>query len=144
MISQDIIVYYKINNYGERTFDFSKEAWRREVIRFSYWNHRKLKKSGQKKLSKQLFGKSVSKKTKQLIGEWGIAWSTLKVKKINKLAKNKYKVQVVIYEENEDGKMTKMATSVFNIKKASKAKYGYYVTKIKIKKYSIYGAKILN
>ena len=129
-----IYTFYQLDSGERKTFYFSKESDRRKMLKYSYWKHGELSFSKQKSLSKQLFGKSVTKKTKQLMGDWGLSWPVIKMTKIYKVSGSHYEVYAKMYEEYESGKKQNRATLKFNFKKSSKAKYGYYITSMTIKK----------
>lgn len=127
--------FYKLKKSGKITFDFSKDADRRIMLKYTYFAHENLGGKKQQKLSKQLFGKTVSKKVTQEVGDWGTLGPKLEIHKIIKTDAKKYQVKAVVYAvSEEDHKKTKKAEAVITLKKSSKAKYGYYVTKMELEK----------
>lgn len=132
---RDLLGYYSV--YGvkkgkSKSFDYSKDSHRRKMMEYTYFKHMDLSSKKQKSLSKKLFGKSISKKVTQTMGDWGCYWPVLKVSKIYKYSKTKYQVNVTVYFDDDMGERTKEGTAVFTLKKSKNAKYDYYVTKVKI------------
>lgn len=131
---RDMLGYYVCETLeiGEsKLFDFSKKKSRQEAIKFAYWKHGKLNVSAQDKLSKQLFGMGVTK-IEQKIGDWGCSHPVLKISKIYKMSAKQYQIKLNIYMEDDDGGREEMETAIIFVKKNMKAKYGYYVRKIKV------------
>lgn len=70
-----------------------------------------------------------------VVGDWGNLVPRMKISKITKIKKGKYKLKVVTYsEEMEENIIEKVGTSTITIKKSSKSKYGYIITGIQLKK----------
>jgi len=139
---RDLVGYYVFYNMKsdnvQIVFDFSKEKDRCTMMKYTYSKYGKLNKRKQNNLSKKLFGKTLSKKVTQLIGDWGCVVPMIKVSKISKIKGSKYKVKVNIYSVDDTDlknlKYEKKAKGSFWLKKSSKAKYGYYVNKITLYK----------
>ena len=131
---RDLLGDYVCESLGigeSELFDFSKKKSRQEAIMYTYWKHGKLNASAQNKLSKQLFGVGITK-IEQKIGDWGCSHPLLKISKIYKISAKQYQIKVNIYMEDDDGGREKMGKAAIFLKKSVKAKYGYYVKKIKI------------
>lgn len=127
-------VFYEMGINEKLTFDFSKSTNRQKMLKYTYWNHGKLNKKQQDKLSKQIFGTSTSKMVKQVIGDWGCSWPKIQISKIYKISGKKYQVKGKLFEIMEEGNKTKKATLIFDLKKDSKGKFGYIVKKLTIKR----------
>ncbi|MCI5595201.1 MAG: hypothetical protein MR380_00510 [Lachnospiraceae bacterium] len=128
-----VYTFYKLAPKKKVTLDFSKDSHRRKFMEYTYSKYGRLSLKRQQSLSKGLFGKTVSKKATQFMGDWGCSWPVSKINKIYKISANTYQVSATVYQKDgETKKLTKEGTAVFTLKKSSKAKYGYYITKLTI------------
>lgn len=135
---------YKMKIGQKKKYNFAKASTRRHTI-FCDWIEFTIQ-SGKSIdpniVSKRVFGKGTSK-INTLGGQWGMAYPTIKVKKICKLSSTKYKVKANVNWEWEPGVSDngiagsrKIGDLRITLKKKPKSYYGYIVKSMALKKVS--------
>ena len=128
-----------------RTFQFSKNADRRTILKFprtggvvKYDKNGRFTKRSLQKLSKQIFGKNTSKIVQNVVGDWGDQYPVLRNVKIYRASKVKYVVKADIYfhEILDTGgfQEEKEGTLSLKISRKNGAKCGYVATALTVKK----------
>lgn len=117
-------------------YAFTKADLRRKMLQY-YQSSTPASAKKLKQASKDLFGVPTSKLMDQIVGDWGTSGPEIKVTKIEKTSKKKYKVKANLYWVDfmtSDHVRTKNAKLTFQIQKSNASKYGYIIKKLTIEK----------
>ena len=119
----------------ERGYKFSNASARQHILNLAYEEIYD-QKIDEYELSKRLFGVKTSN-VNPLIGNWGLSWPVIRLKYIDRLSSNKYKIKTsLVWHDAEHDTNTKAGEVVFTIKKKPNSYYGYVVKSLKIIKTS--------
>ena len=121
---------YKMKVGKTKKYDFSKASARRYITNMcsSYFP-----KISANTVSKRLFGKSTSK-LEAFVGDWGMAWPEIKIKKIYRLSTGTYRVDAHVLWHVQDVRRYTVGTLKIYLRKKSHSHYGYIATSMTIKK----------
>lgn len=123
------VMAYDLKVSEKATVDCTKATGRRYMLNRSMPENVTVE-----ELSKSIFGKTTTE-VEHANGDWGLSHPMLKVSKIYMTGTDKYRMDCKCnWVLEEKSTTTKVGTVKIYIKKNSKAKYGYVITKIYMKK----------